>query len=136
MQSRANKLSKGVINLWNLSYQSHLQFASTLRNSSYLPTLYISWILWKMWYSYYRSIHILKFIYSEKATKFCEIFTILLTSPTFDWHYNRTKVRWRFRKILWPSHNIWTLYKGECKIGIIWEGHRNLVHLPFMIWRY
>ena len=23
---------------------------------------------------------------------------------------HRTKVRWRFRKILWPSQNIWTLY--------------------------
>ena len=29
---------------------------------------------------------------------------------TFDWHYiSRTKVRWRFRKILWPSQNILTL---------------------------
>ena len=25
---------------------------------------------------------------------------------TFDWHYISTKVRWRFRKILWPSQNI------------------------------
>ena len=32
-----------------------------------------------------------KFIYSEKATKFCEIFTLL------------------FHKILWPSQNIWIL---------------------------
>ena len=31
---------------------------------------------------------------------------------TFDWHYiHRTKVRWRFRKIVWPSQNIWTLTK-------------------------
>ena len=29
-------------------------------------------------------------------------FTLLLTGT-------RTKVRWRFRKILWPSQNIWTL---------------------------
>ena len=29
---------------------------------------------------------------------------------TFEWHYTcRTKLRWRFRKILWPSQNIWTL---------------------------
>ena len=28
----------------------------------------------------------------------------------FDWHYlHRTNLRWRFRKILWPSQNIWTL---------------------------
>ena len=29
---------------------------------------------------------------------------------TFDWHYiGQKKVWWRFRKILWPSQNIWTL---------------------------
>ena len=44
---------------------------------------------------------VVKFIYSEKATKFCEIFSLLLTVCTV--------VRWRFRKILWPSQNIWTL---------------------------
>ena len=43
-----------------------------------------------------------KFIYSEKATKFCEISTVYLTGTTF----NRTILRWRFRKILWPSQNI------------------------------
>ena len=43
----------------------------------------------------------IKFIYSEKATKFCEITTLL--------QYIQTKVRWRFRKILWPSQNIRTL---------------------------
>ena len=46
---------------------------------------------------------IIKFIYSEKATKFCEIFTLLLS------YVVPVKVRWRFRKILWPSQNIWTL---------------------------
>ena len=39
----------------------------------------------------------LKFIYSEKATKFCEIFTLLLTDTTYD----KSKV-----KISWPSQNI------------------------------
>jgi len=39
-----------------------------------------------------------KFIYSEKAWKCCEIFTLHLP-----------KVRWRFRKLLWPSQNTWTL---------------------------
>ena len=35
----------------------------------------------------------------------------------FDWHYilvllhTKTKIRWRFRKILWPSQNIWTIYE-------------------------
>ena len=52
----------------------------------------------------------IKFIYSEKATKFCEIFTLLLTSTNFV----LTKVRWRFRKILWPSQNIWTYKYWTC----------------------
>ena len=47
----------------------------------------------------------LKFIYSEKATKFCEIF-LLLWLCVLQW-----KLRGRFRKILWPSQNIWTLTK-------------------------
>ena len=41
----------------------------------------------------------LKFIYSEMATKFCEISASL----------HRAKVRRGFRKILWPAQNIWTL---------------------------
>ena len=44
----------------------------------------------------------LKFIYSEKATIFCEIFTVNLS-------YIVTVKRSRFRKFLWPSQNIWTL---------------------------
>ena len=32
------------------------------------------------------------------------------THLTLDWQYlHRTKVRWRFCKILWPFQNIWTL---------------------------
>ena len=30
-------------------------------------------------------------------------------------HYIRTKVRWRFRKILWPCQNIWTLKFKYCE---------------------
>ena len=45
----------------------------------------------------------LKFIYFEKATKFCEI------SIYFWLPLHRTKVRWRSRKILWPSQNTWTI---------------------------
>ena len=55
--------------------------------------------------SFWSSIWLLlhsKFIYSEKATKFCEISTLLLTVLY-------SKVRWIFRKILWPNQNIWTL---------------------------
>ena len=38
-----------------------------------------------------------------KATKFCEISTLFLSVSTV------VKVRWRFRTIVWPSQNIWTL---------------------------
>ena len=51
-----------------------------------------------------KNLIIIKFIYSEKATKFCEIFPLLLTECT------AVKVRGRFCKILWPSQNIWTLW--------------------------
>ena len=44
---------------------------------------------------------IVKFLYSEKATHFCEIFPLLLSCVV--------PVRGRFHKILWPSQNIWTL---------------------------
>ena len=39
-----------------------------------------------------------KFTYSEKDTKFCEIFPLFLTTV-------HTEVRRRFCKILWPSQN-------------------------------
>ena len=34
------------------------------------------------------------------------------SQPYFWLALHRTKVRWRFRKILWPSQNIWTLYRS------------------------
>ena len=42
----------------------------------------------------------LKFIYFEKATKFCDIFPLLLTVCTV------VKSKGRFHKILWPTQNI------------------------------
>ena len=48
---------------------------------------------------------------SEKATKFWEIFTLLLTGATL-----KTKVRWRFCKILWLSQNMWTLCRMSEKV--------------------
>ena len=36
------------------------------------------------WTNTYRVLLLVKFIYSEKATKFCEIFTLLLTDTTYD----------------------------------------------------
>ena len=60
----------------------------------------------------------IKFIYSEKATKFCEISSSYILrrpqnfakSPPIIWlAVRRTNNWWRFHKILWPSQNIWTL---------------------------
>ena len=47
----------------------------------------------------------LKFIYSENATKFCEISTLLVSMYIVP---VKSKVE-RFCKILWPFQNIWTL---------------------------
>ena len=72
----------------------------------------MNWIISKMHHSIWKIQlhkeygHILKFIYFEKATKFCEISTLLLTGTT---KICRTKVSWIFRKFLWPSQNKWTL---------------------------
>ena len=68
-----------------------------------------------MWSEFLNFIdsQILKFIHSEKATKFCEIFPLLLTTQ-----YIQSKVRGRFRKILWPSQNIWTL--GKICMYYVW----------------
>ena len=51
-------------------------------------------------------------IYSDKATKFCEIFTLLF----FFLLRVKSKV-----KILWPSQNIWTLIYGICFFPFIYE---------------
>ena len=60
-----------------------------------------NWIIIQI-FNIRQSNFIIKFIYSEKATKFCEIFTLLLTVSTVV----KSKV-----KILqnWPSQNIWIL---------------------------
>ena len=70
------------------------------------PSLLIPWLVIKM------VLLVVKFIYFEKATKFCEIFPFLLTAVHT---YIQSKVRGRFRKILWPSQNIRTLccYKTD-----------------------
>ena len=48
----------------------------------------------------------IKFMYSEKTSKFCEIFTLLLTTQS-------KKVRGRFRKILWPSQNRYMNFNAQ-----------------------
>ena len=63
---------------------------------------------------------LVKFIYSKKATKFCEIFTLLLTTV-------HTVKRWRFRKILWPSQRIWTLTRFQNCFGPLVPTEQKLV---------
>ena len=49
-------------------------------------------------------------------------------SPPYFWQVlHRTKVRWRFRKILWPSQNIWTLIKKNYV-----SCHKNFIELHLM----
>ena len=44
----------------------------------------IGWLQWlQIWFEW-GEIHLLKFIYCEKATKFCKILNILLTGTTWD----------------------------------------------------
>ena len=48
----------------------------------------------------------------------------LQSSPYFWLAVQRTKVRWRFHKILWASQNIWTLWmnlKPFCSNSITWS---------------
>ena len=62
-------------------------------------------------------VKLLKFIYSEKATKFCEIFSLILS------YVVQSKVRWRFHKILWPPQNIWTLQWVPCPCSPLINDH-------------
>ena len=79
------------ISAWTLTFPNEC----SARLSYQIPVLKISFAL----------VHLLKFKCSEKATKFWD------SSPYFWLALHRTKVRWRFCKILWPSQNIWTLPK-------------------------
>ena len=69
----------------------------TLKISRDMQVIFEALVYKMFWKHLVKSL--LKFIYSEKATKFCEIFPL-----------HRAQVNWRFCKILWPSQNIWTLY--------------------------
>ena len=65
-----------------------------------------------------------KFIYSEKTKNFAKF------SPYFWLQYTQSKVRGRFRKILWPSQNIWTLtFKIWTKLENMWKSENKVVWL-------
>ena len=53
----------------------------------------------------------LRFWVENKVHIFWEVHKILRNLHCrFDWHYiGQIGIRWRFRKIVWPSQNIWTL---------------------------
>ena len=59
------------------------------------------------------AVVVLKFIYPEKATKFCEIWTFVSM-------YCRQKLGEDFAKILWPSQNIRTLFKAKWNHDAPW----------------
>ena len=56
------------------------------------------------------------------GTQFCHF---AKSSPYLWLELHRTKVRWRFRKFLWPSQNIWTLQNvkvlTQASIGFKWN---------------
>ena len=67
-----------------------------------------------------------------------------MKSPLYFW-LHRTKVRWRFRKILWPSQNIWALLvidrsDLECQVisnvdNLFWLAKKMLnTKLVFVHW--
>ena len=85
-----NKISKSIKNDFSEYLAPWCHFSRFLLISSF-DQLMVTWLVFD-----------LKFIYSENATKFCEIFTLRLSTV-------HTDKRWRFCQILWPSQNIWTL---------------------------
>ena len=75
-----------------------------------------------------------KFIYSEKATKFCEISTLDLS------YVVPVKSTVEIFKILWPFQNILTLTQSGSNLAvkgievtIFWEGHINLKNSLFVL---
>ena len=42
------------------------------------------------------------------------------SSPYFSLALHRTKLRWRFRKIVWPSQIIWTRAPPELMLWYLW----------------
>ena len=68
-----------------------------------------------VWSTFHQPLHMIKLLFKVyifwEVTKFCEIF------------------RWRFRKILWPSLNIWTL----CKRSMIFKRCYEVVRIN--IWK-
>ena len=57
------------------------------------------------------------------------------SSPYFWLQYIESKVRWRFRKILWPSQNIWTLHQSQKQSHIFPKFKAAISHL-IVAWEF
>ena len=74
-----------------------LVLTSSRKEFGFFPNKFVNRLIDAWWQKV-----LLKFIYSEKATKFTWLLSYVVP------------VRWRFCKILWPSQNIWTLLHQSC----------------------
>ena len=84
-------------------FQTHMKILNIFR----IALIFFFFFCFTMHKNWTKAVPWIFFLFL-KATKFCEIFTLLLSyvSSTYQ-----SKISWRFRKILWPSQNIWTLLK-------------------------
>ena len=55
--------------------------------------------------------------------------SLKILAPKFWLALHRTKVRWRFRKISWPSQNIWTLHRIFLWRKLNWTTYYDFYHL-------
>ena len=76
----------------------------------------------KTWFSWSTSFHYFRLKYNNLETKLTVSsrknkwqrfpFQMVLIKESSPLQYIKTKVRWRFRQILWPSQNTWTLMQA------------------------
>ena len=90
-----------------------------------------------MIYGLDQKISVLKFIYSEKATKFCEIFTLLLSYVV----QVKSKVKISQNSVAFSEYTmnfmVFRSKMGPSKVHIFWEGHKNLRNLHLIFdWHY
>ena len=98
----------GNFNFWNIFSFNQFQFSNlkVYFSSKIMPYFWqlVIYSIWNQLRLESKLWHFVKIKYSEKATKICEIFTLLLSYVVPV----KSKV-----KILWPSQNIWTLFTFE-----------------------
>ena len=120
-----------------------------LKNCFFKPTWHFCYILNTLFYmvrvNVWERYILYAFVVSNSYSKvhvFWEGHKMLrILHLTFDWHYirrkywlalHKTKVRWRFRKILWPSQNMWTLIRKYMigfrllLLAFVWHGMEHI----------